>query len=671
MAYGVKYRLEFSNVLTYASKVEILKDGYTGSVNAMVGQSEPVVIKWNAKDDIYKSSIIGSVCTLNLFETDDVTYDNFYEFDEREYQVKVSYKDMYNNYQTYWIGWLVVDRFKEQYKSTPFGFSLRAYDGLGTLDNFLAPIYSSPFNEAIGIPNRERIGDILDNLDLGLDIYVQANQMKSPGILTPTYPRRKKIMDDTLITAGRNELISKYDIPTCKKQLESILRQYNCRIFQSFGKWYIVEASNIFARDVKEDIFDTHNGGGTVSGIRSDITSHLDTNKSEEIQTDIYNSDGIYQSSSDLDGLRVVPDQFKNIGGDLIREYIQPLNKARYTFKTSQNGVYHFTRNVGFEYGSYGWITTSYASLTTDDFTQQGRKAIKLVNAPNTGETLMFNSDYVGQTAQSWKRWMTGVSARFSVFIDKNANSLVSLDVQFKVVVSAPPNFYYWDDVNAEWTTTDTTITRTIEIFNNWQEISINITGENFPTGLTNEQIGIQIYNCVYSGTAVEDIYFDNVGVIGRYFKPSGVSSEPDNNRNIPNNYIEFVERTSATNVYSDEKNIDGTYYFATGNPGIIEPYSYRTRDANGNTVFKNNLQNIMNDNRIFQVRYEGTFRNEIKIPLSMHNRIWFDFTNNQDPESCYLDGLEYKVKSAEASIIAHMPNSDDDLSCKFRVTSE
>ena len=30
MAYGVKYRLEFSDVLTYVKKVEILKDGYTG-----------------------------------------------------------------------------------------------------------------------------------------------------------------------------------------------------------------------------------------------------------------------------------------------------------------------------------------------------------------------------------------------------------------------------------------------------------------------------------------------------------------------------------------------------------------------------------------------------------------------------------------------------------------
>lgn len=175
MAYGVKYRLEFSDVLTKGKKIEIWKDGYTGGVLPMVGQAEPVVIKWNANDDPYNSPIIGSVCTLNLFTTDTVSYDDFYEHDEREYKVKISYKDSSNVYRTYWIGWLVVDRFKEEYKANPVGFSLNAYDGLGTLDNYDTPIGTNPFNEATGLANRTRIATILANLNLGLEIYVQAD----------------------------------------------------------------------------------------------------------------------------------------------------------------------------------------------------------------------------------------------------------------------------------------------------------------------------------------------------------------------------------------------------------------------------------------------------------------------------------------------------------------
>ena len=36
MAYGVKYRLEFSDVLEHGKKVEILKKNYTGAVLPMV-----------------------------------------------------------------------------------------------------------------------------------------------------------------------------------------------------------------------------------------------------------------------------------------------------------------------------------------------------------------------------------------------------------------------------------------------------------------------------------------------------------------------------------------------------------------------------------------------------------------------------------------------------------
>jgi len=92
MAYGVKYRLTFSDVKGNGRKVEILKDGYTGSVLPMVGTEEPVQIEYQGSSEFY-NYIIGSTCTLNLYVTDTVTYDNFWEFDNDEYQVKVSYYD--------------------------------------------------------------------------------------------------------------------------------------------------------------------------------------------------------------------------------------------------------------------------------------------------------------------------------------------------------------------------------------------------------------------------------------------------------------------------------------------------------------------------------------------------------------------------------------------------
>ena len=90
MAYGVKYRLEFSDVLGFGKKVEIFKKDYVGDVLPMIGGANPVTISWQSSNDFYKP-IIGSKCQLSLFVTDEVSYDDFYKFDEREYKVVVYY----------------------------------------------------------------------------------------------------------------------------------------------------------------------------------------------------------------------------------------------------------------------------------------------------------------------------------------------------------------------------------------------------------------------------------------------------------------------------------------------------------------------------------------------------------------------------------------------------
>ena len=67
MAYGVKFRLEFSDDNLKGKKVEILKDGYTGSVLDLIGTDNPVEIDWEGDDDFY-NPIIGSTCTINLYQ---------------------------------------------------------------------------------------------------------------------------------------------------------------------------------------------------------------------------------------------------------------------------------------------------------------------------------------------------------------------------------------------------------------------------------------------------------------------------------------------------------------------------------------------------------------------------------------------------------------------------
>ncbi len=98
--------------------------------------------------------------------TDTISYDEFENFDEREYKVRVNIgvedegadinsplweladtnwqETDYNwaastIFQVYWEGFLVSDTFRESIQSKPFDISLRAIDNLGTLDSYLVP----------------------------------------------------------------------------------------------------------------------------------------------------------------------------------------------------------------------------------------------------------------------------------------------------------------------------------------------------------------------------------------------------------------------------------------------------------------------------------------------------------------------------------------------------
>jgi len=593
----------------------------------------------------------------------------------------VSYKDSSSAWQTYWLGFIVVDRYKEQFKATPTAITLKAYDGLGTLNN-----YDAPLNTSTTYWNSDRIADILDNLALDFDIWVQADIYPTyiaGGV--ESYPYKPSLMRvrtiGSTITQGWNDqLIKGADVPKCKDQLEALLISFNCKIYQSYGKWFIVENSNIFDSNVKSSINTTLDGGGSVSGIRDDIKAQLVSANAETINTFKYNSSGVYQSTSQESVLRICPTTLKNIGGDLLREYLDPFAKAKYTLETTQINKYNFNKNIGFEFGTTGYtINSTYAAIETNSNTSQGNAAIKFTSsAPTSGTgssaTEIFRNDLT--TSQYWKAWHGG-NASFSFFCDlinPTSSTNPNIDVQFSILAytsSISPNTTSWDDENGEWGLDGGdyyVITRSFNVYNNWHTVSIPMEASNISTA-TQFSVGIVIYNCVYSSLLIGNIYFDNVGIVGSYHSPPSLSYSQA--INLPSKYIEIAENNTGK-TYSKDYKIKGTYYF---NGSSVNDFFYsRTRDFDtAKTALGCNLQNIMNDYRDFVARYEGTFRNQDVEPLTFNNRIWFNFGSSifQDSQSCYIDGLTYKIKSANAKVIAHLPNNDDDINLNLRITSE
>lgn len=261
MAYGVKYELFFSDIERRKLKIEILEKNYTGEPSAIVGTGSPAVIEWDADDDIY-SPIIGSRCKLSFFVTDLVTYDEFYKSDERQYKVKILYYNSYGGnyedevgvwssmdviwdaevgqeyyYQPIWEGFLVVDRYQESIITPPYELNLEAIDGLGTLQGFDAPISTETTSNTESL--FYYLKEILKLTGHEFDIYI-ANDIRK----ATSPPDDETIFHD--IEVNEYGLFNKnMTLRSAKDVLEQILQITNSRIFQSYGRWYVVSNSNL------------------------------------------------------------------------------------------------------------------------------------------------------------------------------------------------------------------------------------------------------------------------------------------------------------------------------------------------------------------------------------------------------------------------------------------
>lgn len=418
MAYGVKYRLEFSDVLGFGKKVEIFKKDYVGDVLPMIGGANPVTISWQSSNDFYKP-IIGSKCQLSLFVTDAVSYDDFYKFDEREYKVVVYYAQtqagLYSKRVTddagsiesiecvegkidatlvtstsfrrkvldeggffesieclssqiteenaiwseYWSGFLVVDRYKEKMITPPFAVTFNAFDGLGTLNNFNSVIGYNNNNAPVNTSNKYRIAEILQNLDLDLDIYIASDiKYKTFGPVTTSEYEEIITLD-----SGFDEMIGEYGLRTAKDQLELILRQFNLRIYQSHNKWYIVEVTNIFDYYVKDIIYnELQQSAVTPTNIRNRITTQLQNTNVEYIDFRKYNYTGKTIGNERKQVLYDNKNDLKATNNNLSREYLQGASEVHTvgSYLKTRNAFY----NSGFEYGKYGFNVLEDSSVS-------------------------------------------------------------------------------------------------------------------------------------------------------------------------------------------------------------------------------------------------------------------------------------------------------------------
>lgn len=178
MAYGLKYKGEFSDYSGNNYSLEISEDNYDGGITKIIMGGQPVIHSYEA-DDLYKS-IKGSRLEIQLL---DIGIENFIA--DSDFNFKVVFK---KNNAVKFIGWLSQDDYTELYDESLHVINLVATDALGFL-------HDKKLNEnnlfAQTATSERQLGVIIDEYTI---------EVNSPP-------------DFAWITPGNKVVISSYDIP--------------------------------------------------------------------------------------------------------------------------------------------------------------------------------------------------------------------------------------------------------------------------------------------------------------------------------------------------------------------------------------------------------------------------------------------------------------------------
>ena len=260
--YGVYYRHEFDDNNDYAEhRIDILKRGFSGSITEIDGADIPLKINYNGAGEGKYSPLIGSSAVVGLLSETNKQFSELFLGDDRQFQVKY-----YRAGQLRWMGYIIPSMYEEPYIAPPYPVYFTATDGIGDLKNFL--LLNDVDERYRGdVSQMFIIKEVLNKLNLGIDIHSVLNIYETTMDQTDS--------DDPLAQAYVNTDVY-YDAEPeeepldCDAVLQAILKPYGARLFQAYGKWWIVRTEEM------EASFDYR----------------------------VFNSEGVYQSNDNYDPLR-------------------------------------------------------------------------------------------------------------------------------------------------------------------------------------------------------------------------------------------------------------------------------------------------------------------------------------------------------------------------------
>ena len=237
MAYGIKYRFRTWSVHGVLYTVNLLKNGWSGSVTERPLGGSPV-IRMQENGQFRATS-----CNLKLECQTDGEFAELYTSDPNEFQVQVFRGgDLSGGGELVWTGFVATEIYAEPDIAPPYDVDITATDGLGILKEYDFP--------ARGVQKfREQLAYLL--AQTGQELLIRCATTLSPLSMTVA-----NLFDATSIDmdymAGE----------TCYDVLDEILRTFRMVITQYRGAWYIIREG-----DVQNQL--TNSGGLIVTAVPS------------------------------------------------------------------------------------------------------------------------------------------------------------------------------------------------------------------------------------------------------------------------------------------------------------------------------------------------------------------------------------------------------------------
>ena len=653
MAYGAKYRLEFSDVQGNQRKIEILKKDYNSTVFPMICDGEPMTIEWKADDDIYEP-LVGSSATLNLKVTNDVTYDNFFEYDEREYKLILYYQESVGVWSIYWAGFITNDVYQEAIITPPYNIELTAIDGLGQLKGFNTWLPDT-LDESKNTFLWDFIYQNLGQLGLDFDIWI-SNDIRS-GISG----NWSNIYEDLLIKT--NAYITKdNDILDAKKVLRSIMIATNVKIFQSYGRWYIVNCSSYGDQRIIEGI---QSGALVGNAILPAKQAYLNGG-SEDIKFYIYNSSGTNLSNTTANYLRTIKSQLIPRNSNMVRSVKRPLKKYEMTVNLENKQAYA-NYNAGFEFDLQYWNAGAGVTLTVgSDFSANGANSVSFTNYQSSG-------GYTPSTAitcQTFNVSSNQLTLNFNMDVgfdnyNYDGNTTFTYKIAYYVRGGTAGSAYFNATTNA-WVVTGSII---------WNEVTVECQSFEFrninqvlPSLAVYGDLLVGVAIPYYTGFGFNKTYIDNVGLIQNAIGASRFKDVTYSGTLYNNNKSDLLEHDDIYNYNSDVMDLSNDSILYNAKYGLFFGLK-RAQDTTPQKMEQIVIQQRLNDFRAYLKSYEGDFSiNGNNFMLSMANKVYIKFDTFTETDSAIMDSMKFSVKSNIYSIICHIPDNYTDVSHQYRV---